>query len=598
ASTIWTQENPTKIGSVVVDQVRTKDGLVVVGTHGNGLYSAKFEISQPGVIVINLIEEVLAKVNNQDIDIDLSSVFQSTKSPSLPLTFSADTDNPTLLTPTVNGNVLTLTFIEDEEGEATVNVAAQDTEMASAFTSFKVTVEFVNDKFPYVKSFESGPNEWVAGGISSSWELGEPNNTLIDQASKGTQAWVTDLDGSYSSNEQSFVESPKFDLSSLNKPKFVMDIWWETEDGFDGAALQSSTDGGQTWSTVGSIADNPNWYTGTADALGFSGSTKGWEGRNENGSGGWIRAKHSLKSLKGETRVKFRIVFGSDFLVQDEGFAFDNVQVLDDLTSPSDLTNNPTANSIKLKWLDNSNNETGFEIERSKDNDLNFKLITTADKDKTSFNDKNVNNEFVYFYRLASVNNQGTSEFSNVVNTGLIPLSPSGLVIDASPGDVILGWLDNSNNENEFVVERSLTDNQNFEEIGRVGEDIITITDEDLDGVTEFVYRVAAANDWGQSDFSDEVSVITVGFKDELFEELQIYPNPTNGKIKIVWGKSQWVNGQILIRDVSGRVVVNAERLVQNQIMDLDMSQLQSGVYIVEFIANNRILTFRKILKQ
>ena len=271
---------------------------------------------------------------------------------------------------------------------------------------------------------------------------------------------------------------------------------------------------------------------------------------------------------------------------------------MDDLTSPSDLTNNPTANSIKLKWLDNSNNETGFEIERSKDNDLNFKLITTVDKDKTSFNDKNVNNEFVYFYRLASVNNQGTSEFSNVVNTGLIPLSPSGLVIDASPGDVILGWLDNSNNENEFVVERSLTDNQNFEEIGRVGEDIITITDEDLDGVTEFVYRVAAANDWGQSDFSDEVSVITVGFKDELFEELQIYPNPTNGKIKIVWGKSQWVNGQILIRDVSGRVVVNAERLVQNQIMDLDMSQLQSGVYIVELITNNRILTFRKILKQ
>jgi len=599
ASTVWTQEDPTQIGNVVVDQVRAReDGLVVTGTHGNGLYSAQFEISQAGVIVINLIDDVLAKVNNEDIVIDLSNVFQSTKSPALPLTFSADTDNPTLLTPTVSGNVLTLAFAVDQEGEATVNIVAKDTEMATAFTSIKVMVEFVNDEFPYVKSFESGPNEWVAGGISSSWELGEPNNTLIDQASKGTQAWVTNLDGSYSLNEQSFVESPKFDLSSLQKPKFVMDIWWETEDGFDGAALQSSIDGGQTWIHVGSIADNPNWYTGTADALGFSGNTEGWEGRDNNGSGGWIRAKHRLRSLKDETRVKFRIVFGSDFLEQDEGFAFDNVQVLDDLTSPSDLVNNPTANSIKLKWLDNSNNETGFEIERSIDNELNFKLRTTVDKDRTSFNDKKVTNEFVYFYRLAAINNKGMSEYSNVVNTSLVPLSPSGLVIDASPGDVTLSWLDNSTNENEFIVERSLTDNQSFEEIGRVGEDVTTITDEDLDGVSEFFYRVAAANQWGESDFSDEVSVIAVGFKEELYGELQIYPNPTNGGLKIVWGKSQLVNGQILIRDVSGMVVVNAERLVQNQIMDLDLSQLQSGVYIVEFIADNRILTIRKIVKQ
>ena len=593
-STVWTQEDPTQIGNVVVDQVRAReDGLVVIGTHGNGLYSAQFEISQPGVIVINLIDDVLAKVNNQDID--LNNVFQSTKSPALPLTFSTYTDNPTLLTPTV-GNVLTLAFTEDQEGEATVNVAAQDTEMAAAFTSFKVTVEFVNDKFPYVKSFESGPNEWVAGGISSSWELGEPNNTLIDQASKGTQAWVTNLNGSYNLNEQSFVESPKFDLSSLNKPKIIMDIWWQTEDGFDGAALQSSIDEGQTWNHIGSIGDKTNWYTGEAEALGFSGNTEGWEGQNGNGSGGWIRAKHLLRSLKGETRVKFRIVFGSDILVQDEGFAFDNVQILDDLIAPTDLLDNPTASNIKLSWADNSNNEKGFDIERSKDDDQNFKLLTTVDKDQTSFKDKKVTKDFVYFYRVAAVNNQGMSEYSNVVNTSLIPLSPSSLVIDATPGDVTLSWLDNSNNENEFIVERSLTDNQNFVEIGRVGEDITSLTDEDLDGVSEFFYRVAAANVWGQSDFSDEMLVITVGFEDELSEELQIYPNPTNGRLKIIWGKSLPVNGQILIRDVSGMVVVNAERLVQNQILDL--SQLQSGVYLVEFIADNKILTIRKVVKQ
>ena len=41
-STIWEQEGPSTIGNVVVDMVtsRTTDNLVVVGTHGNGVYSS------------------------------------------------------------------------------------------------------------------------------------------------------------------------------------------------------------------------------------------------------------------------------------------------------------------------------------------------------------------------------------------------------------------------------------------------------------------------------------------------------------------------------------------------------------------------------
>lgn len=44
--TVWVQENGSGIGDVVVEHLVTRqDGLVLAGTHGNGIYSSKFEVS-------------------------------------------------------------------------------------------------------------------------------------------------------------------------------------------------------------------------------------------------------------------------------------------------------------------------------------------------------------------------------------------------------------------------------------------------------------------------------------------------------------------------------------------------------------------------
>lgn len=46
-ATVWTQEDGNGIGDVVVEHLITKpeNGLVVAGTHGNGIYSAQYEVS-------------------------------------------------------------------------------------------------------------------------------------------------------------------------------------------------------------------------------------------------------------------------------------------------------------------------------------------------------------------------------------------------------------------------------------------------------------------------------------------------------------------------------------------------------------------------
>lgn len=239
------------------------------------------------------------------------------------------------------GDTLSYTF------NGTIDISTVGNYSLKAYTSLSTDALPVNDTtvknivnipifsgFPYFESFESGNGGWTSGGSNSSWALGTPTNTIINSASNGTQAWVTNLTGLYTANESSFVVSPCFDFTTLTLPVISMDIWWNSEFSWDGAALQSSVDGGTTWQKVGAFGDPNNWYTdNTINGLisGLEPSGEGWTGRNSstNGSNGWVKAQATLSGLGNVSGVLLRVAFGSDGSVQDEGFAFDNIQVYD-----------------------------------------------------------------------------------------------------------------------------------------------------------------------------------------------------------------------------------------------------------------------------
>jgi hypothetical protein len=107
--------------------------------------------------------------------------------------------------------------------------------------------------FPYNEGFETGNGGWTTDGVNNSWQLGTPVGLTINSAAGGTQAWVTNLSGTYNNNETSSVISPCFDFSSLAQPQIKLNIWIETENNWDGVILQSSTNGGQTWQMVGNL---------------------------------------------------------------------------------------------------------------------------------------------------------------------------------------------------------------------------------------------------------------------------------------------------------------------------------------------------------
>ncbi len=176
--------------------------------------------------------------------------------------------------------------------------------------------------FPYSQDFEGGAGGWVTGGTNSSWELGTPSNTIINQASSGNQAWVTNLNGNYNSGENSFLLSPGFDFSGLQNITMAFDIWFETEELADGVVFQYSTDNGISWQ-LPSPDFVINWNS-VPNVTVFS--QPGWSGA----SGGYRTAYiHLSPDLEGSDLVRFRLQFGSNGSIESEGIAIDNIRLFD-----------------------------------------------------------------------------------------------------------------------------------------------------------------------------------------------------------------------------------------------------------------------------
>ncbi|SEM06442.1 Por secretion system C-terminal sorting domain-containing protein [Aquimarina amphilecti] len=84
--------------------------------------------------------------------------------------------------------------------------------------------------------------------------------------------------------------------------------------------------------------------------------------------------------------------------------------------APSNLVGvSNTTNSISINWVDNADNESGYSIERSLNENSNFQEISTVNTDITSYQDENLNPNTTYYYRVRAYNDVGFSEYSNVL---------------------------------------------------------------------------------------------------------------------------------------------------------------------------------------
>jgi len=72
-------------------------------------------------------------------------------------------------------------------------------------------------------------------------------------------------------------------------------------------------------------------------------------------------------------------------------------------------------NRIDLAWTDNSNNETAFEIQRSKDA-ATWTLLASAGANSVAYSDSGLTPNKLLYYRVRAVNLSGASVWSNTAS--------------------------------------------------------------------------------------------------------------------------------------------------------------------------------------
>lgn len=117
-------------------------------------------------------------------------------------------------------------------------------------------------------------------------------------------AWHLDLEGAGDDGEPRthVLDLPEVDLSTAEDPRLSLFQKYEFEDGFDGARLEASLDGGDTWQPVPTADDQPP--SGYSEVLGgnplagdqvrtpaFTGSTQG------EGFDGWVQTTFDLARI-------------------------------------------------------------------------------------------------------------------------------------------------------------------------------------------------------------------------------------------------------------------------------------------------------------
>ena len=185
-----------------------------------------------------------------------------------------------------------------------------------------------------------------------------------------------------------------------------------------------------------------------------------------------------------------------------------------------------SSSQIALSWTDKSNNETGFQIQRS-NNGVSFALIATVGANVSTYTNNGLTAATTYYYRVRAFNSFGHSAVSNIASATTLPAStptptatptptpgrppaaPTNLSATAiSSSRIALSWTDNSNNEGGFQIQRS-NNGVNFTLIATVGANVTTYRDNGLTAGTTYYYRVRAFNSSGNSAASNVASATT-----------------------------------------------------------------------------------------
>lgn len=198
--------------------------------------------------------------------------------------------------------------------------------------------------------------------------------------------------------------------------------------------ISTTYDGGKTWVTVNATPNDPvqrgvvctNGTTcpsGTRNLLDFNDLEVDKQGRAVAAlADGCVTAgciQGVDKNADGQLNTRFDNDGARRALIIRQSGERGLFAALDPIAAPENLSAAAYKNKgqnifVWLNWVDKSNNEDKFVLERSTSFNFTDSVAITVGANATAYTDKDVAAKTIYYYRIKAVNSKGSSAFSNV----------------------------------------------------------------------------------------------------------------------------------------------------------------------------------------
>jgi len=506
----------------------------------------------------------------------------------------------------------------------------------------------------YLETFDDGTDAWFMDSEDSleSWVLGEPDFTGFTSQT-GDLAWYTDLPTSSGYLENSWVESPCFDLAALSAPLVQLDIMKSFVPGTDGAIMQYQHNVSDGWNVLGVVDGGLNWYNSFGIFNSPGGSTYGWSLPTFQPDDAWVRTAYALDMLSDMPYVKFRMAVGTggEQPMGNQGFAFDNFHLGDRIkTSILEYF----TNAASTEALESDVNVQQFVKDYSSTViDLQYHM------DYPGVDSLNLNNPLppsvrAFNYGVPAVpyailNGRSEAEYrfdfsdqsevpdGEALNSASLDISPFDMKLSANflsnslNGRVVVSCISEGFDSNidlyVVVVEKLITaytGANGTTEFRNVVLDILPSVNGDLLG-NEWGVGISKSLDfnWDHASYlEDKEDLMLVAYiidrdHNQIIQsarlesstgtasrnrpvpdkELAIYPNPAHAFVYINFGDEVKQAGTVKLVDLSGRSVLSSEIEPGYSVLKLDISRLSPGMYMLQWMESGLLKGQGKLMR-
>lgn len=499
----------------------------------------------------------------------------------------------------------------------------------------------------YSENFESGFGDWLS----------------FNEDGYSKNMWASNVDGldannnvisnfNYYAEDRSFVMSPCFDISTLDRPMFKMDLLTDLDDPNDGVIIEYRDNDGN-WSFLGEVDKGINWFDQESIASNPGNSSgEGWtEQTLVNNSLSWIDARFELDDYTSNGFIQFRVAFASnsDSLHNPGGVAFDNVQVgnrqrvlLGEYFTNTQLTDIETTDNSVNQFVDlfeSSRDIIKLEFHTSAPigdqlNNLNPSASSIRESFYSIIGDESILPYAVYNGNIyeGTATNWVSQYEDSISNDALLDpkfsISLQSEILDGVSNNrvktlVTYRALDSLNvfpNITLFYVEKSVDEGgRSFKNVvkgvvpynGEVAgvyvpgdENSVLIEWSRLDLISDqdslmvvAIIQDPSSGEIYQTAFIDTFSPLTSVQGPASENLISVYPNPLSSEELFV--ESSQFNGDIKISlyDANGMLVESYSSLSVNGSIKID-SDLSNGVYFISVESNEEVFTEKVILNR